>query len=204
MALDDFSTFHATIQARAAGLSAALDERDPVTYGHCSRVSGLAIELGGACALSERELRELVVAAGFHDVGKIGIPDDVLKKPGKFDASDWEIMRAHAEKGQRIVLASSLDDGEAIGLAVRHHHERFDGHGYPDRLDGESIPVLARIIAVVDTYDAMASLRAYGPARPHRQIMHVLHEVAGAQHDPYVTKKFASLIEASPFRAEDA
>ena len=204
MALDDFSAFHATIQARAAGIIAALDERDPITYGHCSRVSGLAIEIGRSCALSEHELRELSVAAGFHDVGKIGIPDDVLKKPGKFDAADWEIMRAHAEKGQRIVMASGLANGEEIGRAVRHHHERFDGQGYPDGLAGESIPVLARIIAVVDTYDAMASLRAYGQARPHRQIMAVLHEVAGGQHDPYITEKFAAIIEASPFRASEA
>ena len=191
------------LKGRVFALSVALDQRDEPTLQHCRRVSGLSLELGRACGLSARELRLLQVAAAFHDVGKIGIPDRVLKKTTRFDADDWAIMRAHSENGERIVLAAGLDENEPIARAVRHHHERYDGGGYPDGLAGEGIPMLARIIAVTDTYDAMASLRHYGHRRPHQQIVAVLQEERGRQHDGYVTGKFLEIVERSPFRAPD-
>lgn len=147
-------------------LSIALDERDRSTQEHCDRVLGLCDELGRRCGLTERELRVLRLAAVLHDVGKIGIPDAVLKKPGKFDESDWTVMKEHAAKSQRIVLATDLEAADEIGLIVRHHHERFDGRGYPDGLLGEAIPAMARIVAVADSYDAMARLRIYGRRGP--------------------------------------
>ena len=184
-----------------ATLGVAMDERDPSTYEHCSRVAGLAIELGQACALTAHELVTLGVSAAVHDVGKIGIPDSVLKKPTPFTAEDWAVMKEHAVKSQRIVLAAPLDDVEAVGLVVRHHHERLDGAGYPDGLSGEAIPVLARMVAIVDAYDAMARIRFYGTLKTHPEIMRELSRGQGHQHDAYLVGKFARLIEHSAFRA---
>jgi HD-GYP domain-containing protein (c-di-GMP phosphodiesterase class II) len=189
--------------ARIAGLSIALHERDEITQDHCDRVSGLALELGQACALSERELGLVGLVAGLHDIGKIGIPDEVLKKPTVFDEDDMRIMRTHPVRSERIVMASGLADGAEIAAGVRHHHERYDGGGYPDGLSGDAIPLMARIVAIVDTYDAMARMRMYGGPMPHQSIMRELHRVAGAQHDPYLAAKFAALIERSQFRVTD-
>jgi HD-GYP domain-containing protein (c-di-GMP phosphodiesterase class II) len=186
--------------ARAGGLSAALEERDAPTQEHCDRVSGLCLELGHACRLSRRELGLLRLAAGLHDVGKVGIPDEVLKKADLFDAHDWLIMKTHCVRGERIVLAAGLADGAVIAAIVRHHHERFDGGGYPDGIAGETIPVLARIVAVVDAYDAMAYARPHALGRPHRAIMRELQREDGGQHDPALLARFASLIERSSFK----
>ena len=182
------------------GLNVALDERDSTTQEHCDRVSGLALELGQRCGLSSRELTLLRLAARLHDVGKIGIPDAILKKPSRLDDDEWDVMRTHSSRSERIILASGLDDAEAVARAARHHHERFDGHGYPDGLSGEAIPILARVIAIVDTYDAMARLRFYGPMSTHAEIMAELGRVSGAQHDSYLVSKFADLIERSAYK----
>ena len=189
-----------SMKARVTAVSTALEERDSQTFGHCNRVAGLSMELGRACGLLEDELGALLIAAIFHDIGKIGIPDTVLKKSTRFDADDWAIMKAHSEKGERIVRAAALDDGDRIGAAVRHHHERFNGEGYPDGLAGESIPVLARVIAVADTYDAMTTTRNYGRVKTHAQVLAVLSEQEGLQHDPAIVKYFARVIQASPYR----
>ena len=182
------------------GLNVALDERDPITHGHCDRVTGLSLELGQLVGLSERELQILRLVARLHDIGKIGIPDTILKKPTKLDDQDWLVMKTHSARSERIVLASALENSAEIAQGVRHHHERYDGDGYPDGLAGEAIPVLARIVAIADTYDAMAYLRAYGEPLPHVEIMRELQRVAGGQHDAYLSAKFAVAIENSPFK----
>jgi HD-GYP domain-containing protein (c-di-GMP phosphodiesterase class II) len=187
-----------------AGLSVALDERDRTTRDHCDRVSGLSLELGRRCGLSAREIADLGLASVLHDIGKIGIPDEVLKKPAKFNEAERAIMRTHSVRSERIVLAAGLEQGATVALAVRHHHERFDGHGYPDGLAGEAIPILARIVAIADAYDAMARLRPYGSLRTHPQIMNELRREEGRQHDAYLLSKFYALIEASRFKAPDA
>ena len=188
--------------AKADGVSVALDERDPFTHAHCDRVAGLSLELGVQCGLLERDLEHLGMAAGFHDVGKIGIPDAVLRKKGALSDAEWVLMKSHATRSERIMLAAFLDDGDLIAPAVRHHHERFDGRGYPDGLTGEAIPILARIIAVADTYDAMARMRVYAPTRTHAEIMAELFQEQGRQHDPYVIRRLAELIDGSRFRVE--
>ena len=99
---------------------------------------------------------------------------------------------------------TGLKEAEVVGLAVRHHHERFDGAGYPDGLVGEAIPFMARIIAIADAYDAMAAPRIYGRIRPHAEIVAVLREERGRQHDPFLSDRFLEMIEASPFRASAA
>ena len=185
------------------GLSAALDERDHSTHEHCDRVTGLSLEIGRQCNLSEHELQLLRSSARLHDIGKIGIPDAVLKKSGALDEDEWAIMKTHSLRSERVVLAAMIEDGPAVALAVRHHHEQFAGGGYPDGIAGEAIPILSRIIAIADTYDAMASVRRYGPRLMHRSIMVELHRVAGTQHDPYLTEKFAAIAERSRFRVAD-
>jgi HD-GYP domain-containing protein (c-di-GMP phosphodiesterase class II) len=190
------------IVASAAGVSTALRERDQATHDHCDRVAGLALELGRHCGLSEEELRILRLVAGFHDIGKIGIPDDVLRKIGRYSDADRQIMQAHAEMGQRIIIAAGLEHGETIADAVRHHHERVDGRGYPDGLTGDLIPIYSRIVAVADTYDAMAQLRTYRPPQTHRAIMHELRQVQGMQLDRLLVAKFAQVIEMSRYRVE--
>ena len=124
------------VMAKADGVSVALDERDPFTHAHCDRVAGLSLELGVQCGLLERDLEHLGMAAGFHDVGKIGIPDAVLRKKGALSDAEWVLMKSHATRSERIMLAAFLDDGDLIAPAVRHHHERFDGQGYPTGLHG--------------------------------------------------------------------
>jgi HD-GYP domain-containing protein (c-di-GMP phosphodiesterase class II) len=182
------------------GLDTALDERDHATHDHCDRVSSLALDVGKLCGLSTVELRQLVLVARMHDVGKIGIPDSVLKKPGKLDEQDWLVMKSHPARGERLVLASTLDDGGIVARGVRHHHERFDGDGYPDRLAGEAIPFLSRIVAIVDSYDAMARFRVYGAPLSHDEIMRELHRVAGSQHDAYLSGKFGIAVRNSVFK----
>jgi HD-GYP domain-containing protein (c-di-GMP phosphodiesterase class II) len=182
-------------------VAVALDVRDRTTGRHCSRVAGLSLELGRACGLSEDDLHILRTAAAFHDVGKIGIPDTVLLKVAPFTDDDWVIMKTHSAKSQRIIVAAGLDGGDEIGLIARHHHERYDGAGYPDGLAGEAIPIMARIVALADTYDAMARTRVYRQGRPHELIMQCLAEEQG-QHDPYLLTKFSKLIKDSPFKAK--
>ena len=189
-----------TVQAKARAVFIALDERDSSTYAHSTRVAGLSQALGRACNLSAQELSLLLIAAGFHDIGKIGIPDSVLKKTTPLTEADWVVMKAHSEKSQRILLAADVEGGETVGLAVRHHHERYDGFGYPDGLAGETIPFLARIVSVVDGYDAMGSARVCGPIRPHAEIMKILEDGKGRQHDPYFVDKLGAFIETSPLK----
>ena len=191
--------FYSLIKGRAVAMSVALEQRDALTSQHCRRVARLSVSLGRRCGLTDRDLRLLAIAAAFHDVGKIGIPDDVLKKPSTFTDDDWAIMKTHAEKGQRILDAAGLRDGETLGLAIRHHHERYDGQGYPDGLAGEEIPLLSRIIAITDTYDAMATPRIYGRWRPPAEIVAVLKAEQGRQHDPCLSEMFLEMIGAHRF-----
>ena len=194
-------TDYGDLTARVAAMAVALDERDHSTQEHCDRVCGLAVEVGMQCAFSARELRLLRLASAFHDVGKIGIPDDVLRKRAELTEQDWTIMKSHSAKSERIVSAAGFDEGGTVALAVRHHHERFDGLGYPDGLAGEAVPVLARVVAIADAYDAMARQRHYGAARTHPHIMDELRREQGRQHDPYVFAKFAAIIERSGLKA---
>ena len=190
----------ARIASQATAIAVALDERDRPTHEHCSRVAGLSLELGMACGLSESDLVRLQITAGFHDVGKIGIPDRVLKKLTPYNDEDWSLMREHSARGERIIRAAALGDGATIADAVRHHHERYDGTGYPDGLKGERIPILSRIVTVVDSYDAMARMRLYRTGRSNRDIMRELRRCAGSQYDPYVLQQFFAIIEQSSFR----
>lgn len=184
-------------------LSVALGYRDLLTRLHSGRVRDLAAAIGSECGLSQQELSILKISASFHDIGKIGIPDHILLKTGQLDEAEWEIMKRHAEIGEEIIISTELEGSQQAALVIRHHHERYNGQGYPDGLSGEDIPICARIISIADSYDAMAVTRSYHRAKNHSEIMDVLHAETGQKHDPHIMRVFCELIGRSPLKAAD-
>ena len=168
--------------AAMESLSATVDARDAYTAGHSRRVQQLALAVGRELGLSQAELELLGHAALFHDIGKLGIPDAILLKPGALTDEEWVVMASHAEEGASIInRLGFLSDAVP---AIRHHHERFDGGGYPEGLAGEDIPLGARIIHVADAFDSMLTTRVYRPARPAQDALDELHRNAGSQFCP--------------------
>ena len=162
--------------------SATVDARDAYTAGHSRRVQQLALAIGRELGLSQAELEVLGHAALFHDIGKLAIPDAVLLKPARLTRTEWSLMQRHADEGARIIdRLGFLNDAVP---AIRHHHERFDGRGYPDRLAGDDIPLGARIIHVADALDSMLTTRIYRPARPAHEALEELRRGSGAQFCP--------------------
>jgi len=182
-------------------LSVALAYRDLLTRLHSERVRGLSKQIGEYYGLSNIELNVLNVASSFHDIGKIGIPDHILLKPAKLDEAEWERMKQHAEIGEEIMLSTDLDGSQPAAVLIRHHHEHYNGMGYPDKLSGEDIPICSRIITIADSYDAMAVTRSYHDARTHSEIMAILHEETGIKHDPELMRVFCKIIDSSEFKA---
>ncbi len=138
-----------------------LNARDSYTSEHCNRVLGLAEAMGEKLGLNEEQMVILTLAAGFHDIGKIGIPDHILLKPSRLEADEYEIIKTHPQIGANILRSLGnplLDD---VANCILHHHEFWDGSGYPHGLRGQEIPLISRIIAVVDVYDAMTTTRTY-------------------------------------------
>jgi diguanylate cyclase (GGDEF)-like protein len=169
-----------------AALASALEERDRYTGEHSESVVDLTGRVGDALAISGEEIGQIRTAALLHDIGKLGVPDEILHKPGKLDEREWEIMRQHPVIGERILRA--IPGFGAIARMVRHEHERWDGGGYPDRLAGTAIPVGSRIILACDAYHAMTSNRPYREAMPHAEAMAELTANAGTQLDPDVVE----------------
>jgi len=168
--------------AAMESLSATVDARDSYTAGHSRRVQQLALAIGRELGLSQVELDLLGHAALFHDIGKLAIPDAILLKPASLTPDEWSLMQRHAEEGARIIdRLGFLNDAVP---AIRHHHERFDGTGYPDRLAGEDIPLGARIIHVADALDSMLTTRIYRAARPAADALQELRASAGTQFCP--------------------
>jgi diguanylate cyclase (GGDEF)-like protein/putative nucleotidyltransferase with HDIG domain len=168
--------------AAMESLSATVDARDSYTAGHSRRVQQLALAIGRELDLSQAELELLGHAALFHDIGKLGIPDAILLKPSSLTAEEWKVMASHAAEGASIInRLGFLSDAVP---AIRHHHERFDGAGYPDRLAGDDIPLGARIIHVADAFDSMLTTRVYRPARPAHEALTELRVNAGSQFCP--------------------
>lgn len=192
-------TYSALIQFTNA-LSTALKERDAYTRLHSDRVMNLSIVIGEHIKLPSKDLMLLKTAAALHDIGKIGIPDEVLLKKGELDANELAIMQRHSEHGENIVLSLAHDGVDVVAEAIRHHHEFFNGQGYPDRLAGENIPIFSRVIAIADNYDAMATRRIYQEAKCHTEVMDIMSDELGHKHDPVIFAKFVKLIEKSEFR----
>jgi diguanylate cyclase (GGDEF)-like protein/putative nucleotidyltransferase with HDIG domain len=168
--------------AAMESLSATVDARDSYTAGHSRRVQQLSLAIGRELGLSQAELDLLGHAALFHDIGKLAIPDAILLKPASLTAEEWALMQRHAEEGARIIdRLGFLQDAVP---AIRHHHERFDGTGYPDRIVGEEIPLGARIIHVADALDSMLTTRIYRAARPVNEALAEVKNKAGSQFCP--------------------
>ena len=193
-----------SLASMSRALSVALGERDLRTLGHSERVVKLSTELAIHLDFTEREVNQLILGAEFHDLGKIGIPDHVLHKPAAFDQNEWDCMKLHPIIGERIIRAIGCEHSAEIALIVRHHHEHFDGSGYPDKLVGTDIPVFARIISLADCYDAVSEPRPYHKARQHSDIMDLLESESGSKHDPDLLHAFSAMIEKSTLRTPDA
>ena len=187
--------------AAMESLSATVDARDAYTAGHSRRVQQLALAIGRELGLSQAELELLGHAALFHDIGKLAVPDSVLLKPSKLTDEEWALMQRHAEEGAHIInRLGFLNDAVP---AIRHHHERFDGHGYPDGLKGEEIPLGARIIHVADAFDSMLTTRVYRPARPAHEALGELRRNAGNQFCPRCVAALEAIVSVDVERTSD-
>ena len=175
-------------------LAQAAEYRDNETGSHIVRMSHYAVVLGRACGMNEEECDILLHATPMHDVGKLGIPDRILLKPGKLDADEWEIMKEHTVIGAQLLSNSQspiLQMGETIALT---HHERWDGSGYPNRLGGEDIPLVGRICAISDVFDALSSKRCYKESWPLENVLQELRSLSGIQFDPRLIEIFDELL----------
>ena len=171
----------------------ALQECDSDTEHHVRRTQQMGAALGKRIELTDLQQSNLSLLCLLHDIGKIGIPLEILNKPGKLSEEEWEILKTHTEKGYEI--ANSNNELRGIAEEIRHHHERWDGKGYPDGLSRESIPFLSRVIAVVDAYDAMTNRRAYRHAMSPADAMEELKKCAGSQFDPFIVSEFIRLLK---------
>lgn len=185
----------------SAVLADVLRLRDAYTRLHIDRVMSLAIGIGLALGLSGEELRVLELGAAMHDVGKVVVPDHVLMKPGKLDGEEKAMMQQHPVIGGDLVAAYEYPRSPKVAQVIRHHHEWFDGSGYPDKLAGENIPLLARIVTLVDNYDAMAVRRVYQGARPHGEIMQIMDSESGTKLDPELFGHFKRVIEKPEYQS---
>ncbi len=174
-------------------LTSAIDAKDPYTCGHSDRVARIAVRLAQELGYPPETLSRVYLAGLLHDIGKIGVNDAVLQKPGKLTDQEFELIKTHTKTGFRIL--SGLKQLEDINQVVLHHHEAWNGSGYPEKLAGEDIPQIARIVAVADAYDAMASDRPYRTRMPNDKIDEIIRAGAGRQWDPEVVEAF--------FRARD-
>ncbi|WP_018466389.1 GAF domain-containing protein [Calidithermus timidus] len=191
-ALEKAQTLQQLRQAREEalkGLGVALEYRDLETAGHTERVTRLALRLAEALGLGEPALTELRLGAYLHDLGKLAVPDAILKKPGKLTPEEWEQMKAHVTLGEEMARRLGFLPPATLEV-IRHHHERWDGKGYPDGLAGEAIPLLARIFALADVYDALTSERPYKPPWSHEEALAELERQAGRQFDPQLAQVF--------------
>jgi HD-GYP domain-containing protein (c-di-GMP phosphodiesterase class II) len=182
-------------QEAMIAMADAIDQRDPYTADHSRRVAELAVRIAEVHGVNERDVERLRIAARMHDIGKIGIGNDLLHKPGKLTDDEWEILRAHPVIGEQLLKPYRQFRHET--RLVRHHHERWDGKGYPDRIRGQSIPLGARIIAVADTFDAMTTSRPYRPALSRQYAIDEIRNGALSQFDPQIVASFLQVMEES-------
>ncbi|WP_052351961.1 HD domain-containing phosphohydrolase [Deinococcus pimensis] len=191
------------LESGLLALGAALEARDFETAGHTQRVVSFAVSLGTALGVSGQELRDLRAGAYLHDIGKLGIPDSILLKPGPLTDAEREVMNSHVLHGCRTAeRIPCLSPG--VMSVIRHHHEHWDGAGYPDGLRGEAIPLVARIFAVIDVYDALRSRRSYKRAWTEREVRDELLAQRGRQFDPRVVDAFLELPFAFTFGFDEA
>ncbi|MDL2237378.1 diguanylate cyclase [Christensenellaceae bacterium OttesenSCG-928-K19] len=174
-----------------SSLKTALESRHLETADHMSRMEKIVLSMGKATRLTSTELDRLVLLASLHDIGKVAIPDHIINKPGRLTNEEFEVMKTHSEVGRRIAISSQ--ELACIADEIRHHHERWDGKGYPQGISGEKIPVLSRMVGVADAYDVMTNARPYKTPIPHKQALEELHRCSGTQFDPDIVNVFDKL-----------
>jgi len=183
-------------EAIITGMARAVEAKDPYTQGHAARVTTYAVALADAAGLPAH-VRDVIAQAGpLHDVGKIGVPDHVLGKPGRLTDEEFAIIKRHPEIGDEI--CRPLRSLRRVLGGVRHHHERYDGRGYPDGLAGEDIPLEARVLAIADTYDALTSTRPYRDGMPTERALAIITANDGPQWDPALVPIFYGLQHSAP------
>ncbi|MFQ5883065.1 MAG: HD domain-containing phosphohydrolase [Candidatus Methylomirabilales bacterium] len=174
-------------------LGLAVEAKDPSTQGHCERLADYAVRLGRRLGLASDSLTALRRAGYLHDLGKIAVPETILLKPGPLTSEEWEVMRLHPVVGERI--CQPLRSMRLVLPIIRHHHERWDGTGYPDELKGEAIPLTARILQMVDVFDALISHRPYKPALSPAKAREVLQqETSRGWYDPTLVAEFLAMM----------
>ncbi|RME08130.1 MAG: response regulator [Anaerolineae bacterium] len=173
-------------------LANAIEGRDRYTRGHVERVTTYSLWLARSLGWSERHLRVLEFGARLHDIGKIIIPDDVLNKPGKLTEEEWRLMRSHTIEGARM-LRKIHHLRETLPY-ILFHHERWDGKGYPKGLSGKNIPIQARVLALADVYDALATTRSYRKSMPHEQVIEIIRQESGKHFDPHLVPRFIEIM----------
>jgi putative nucleotidyltransferase with HDIG domain len=173
-------------------LAAAVDAKDAYTHAHSRNVSDLSLYLARTMGLSDSDVDEIALGGLLHDIGKIGVRDGVLRKPGKLNNDEWEEIKSHCEIGYRIL--AGIDGVDGIKNMVLHHHERVDGTGYPHGLHGEEIPLAARIISVADAFDSMTAERVYSPPCPPEIAIAEIVRMSGSQFDPWVVEALCQLM----------
>jgi HD-GYP domain-containing protein (c-di-GMP phosphodiesterase class II) len=172
-------------------LNQLLDLKDLNTGVHSTRLAEWAVRIGRDLGLDDDCLRDLEAAAILHDIGKIGTPDSILRKPSRLTEAEYEVIKKHPEYGWAVLRA--VPGFERVSLFVLHHHEAFDGSGYPAKLRGDEIPIGSRIVSVMDSFDAMVSSRPYRKGLPLDEAIRRLETGIGTQFDPIVTPKFIAL-----------
>jgi HD-GYP domain-containing protein (c-di-GMP phosphodiesterase class II) len=187
--------FRSQILSVACTLVSLVDLRDSYTGGHSTRVAAYTRSIGTQLGLEDRTLETIVLAASLHDIGKIGVPDYVLLKPGKLTEEEFEYIRKHSEFGWMVLR--NLEGMEEASLMLLHHHERFGGGGYPGELAGEDIPFGARMIAVADAYDALTTDRPYRKGRSQEEALDEIRRHVNTQFDPSVVNAFLKSFEES-------
>lgn len=175
-------------------LARSIEGKDPYTEGHCERLSNYSSRLGKHLGLPPEQITALEWGGIVHDIGKVSVPDAILLKPGPLTEDEWKVMRRHPVVGERI--CTPLRSFRLVLPIIRHHHERFDGSGYPDGLEGEKIPLSARILQIADVYDALTTERPYKPALSVEEALRTLaEEVKRGWWDPHLFEKFRLLLK---------
>jgi putative nucleotidyltransferase with HDIG domain len=190
---DLYVSLQRSIGQSLLGLANAIEAKDPYTRGHSERVGAASRRIAARLGLPSPDVETIGQAGLLHDIGKIGVPEPVLRKRGALDPAEWAVMRRHPVTGAQIV--APFDHLSAAAIIIRHHHERRDGSGYPDGLKGDAIPLGARIVAVADVFDALTSERPYRAAMPRRAARDLLAGEAGTTLDPDVV---AAALEVYP------
>jgi putative two-component system response regulator len=183
----------ATRKAAICALNHMLDLKDLNTGVHGTRLAEWAVRIGQELGIEDRSLEDIEVAALLHDAGKVGVPDAILRKTGPLDAAEWKLMRMHPEYSWAVLrLVPGLEQASLFAL---HHHEKFDGSGYPAGLRGEEIPIGARIVSVIDAFDAMVAARPYKPGIPCEEALRRLIVDSGSHFDPEVVQHFIRIAQ---------